>query len=127
LKQDDRYLTKVERFIKEEEFILTHTIDNDVTERALLYSLQVSIEISMDILAMKLRDMGLKVDDDATNIEKIQSQGIITQGEADFLKELNGVRNFIVHRYNQVDMNIVKEALSKISDLKTIILKVADY
>jgi len=127
LKQDDRYLTKVERFIKEEEFILTHTIENDVTERALLYSLQISIEISMDIVAMKLRDMGLKVDDDATNIEKIEDQGIITQGEADFLKEINGVRNFIVHRYNQVDMNIVNEALSKISDLKGITLKVADY
>jgi len=77
--------------------------------------------------AMKLRDMGLKVDDDATNIEKIESQGIITQGEADFLKEINGVRNFIVHRYNQVNMNIVNEALSKINDLKTITLKVADY
>jgi uncharacterized protein YutE (UPF0331/DUF86 family) len=127
LKQDDRYLTKVERFIKEEEFIMSHNIENDVTERALLYSLQVSIEISMDIVAMKLRDMGLKVDDDATNIEKIESQGIITQGEADFLKEINGVRNFIVHRYNQVNMNIVNEALSKINDLKTITLKVADY
>jgi len=127
LKQDDRYLTKIERFIKEEEFIMSHTIDNDVTERALLYSLQVSIEISMDIVAMKLRDMGLKVDDDATNIEKIEDHGIITQGEADFLKEINGVRNFIVHRYNQVNMNIVNEALSKINDLKAITLKVADY
>jgi uncharacterized protein YutE (UPF0331/DUF86 family) len=101
LKQDDRYLSKVERFIKEEEFILSHT--------------------------MKLRDMGLKVDDDAANIEKIEGQGIITQGEADFLKEINGVRNFIVHRYNQIDMDIVNEALSKINDLKTITLKVADY
>ena len=127
MKQDDRYLTKVERFIKEEEFILTHIIENDVTERALLYSLQVSIEISMDIVAMKIRDMGLKVDDDATNIDKIQDHRIITQGEGDFLKEINGVRNFIVHRYNQVDMNIINEALSKISGLKAIMLKVADY
>jgi len=78
LKQDDRYLTKVERFIKEEEFILTHTIENDVTERALLYSLQISIEISMDIVAMKLRDMGLKVDDDATNIDKFTRRNNIT-------------------------------------------------
>ena len=105
MKQDDRYLTKVERFIKEEEFILTHTIEN----------------------AMKLRDMVLKVDDDATNIDKIAGHGIITWEEGDFLKEINGVRNFIVHRYNQVDMNIVNEALSKISDLKAITLKVADY
>lgn len=127
MKQDERYLTKVERFIKEEEFILTHTIENEVTERALLYSLQVSVEISMDIVAMKVRDMGLKVDDDATNIDKITEKGIISQGEADFLKEMNGVRNFVVHRYNQLDMNIVTEALSRMSDLKGIILKVADY
>ena len=81
----------------------------------------------MDIVAMKIRDMGLKVDDDATNIDKITGKGIISQGEADFLKEMNGVRNFIVHRYNQVDMNIVNEALSKIGDLKAIIIKVAEY
>jgi uncharacterized protein YutE (UPF0331/DUF86 family) len=86
LKQDDRYLTKVERFIKEEEFILN-----------------------------------------ATNIDKIAGHRIITEGEADFLKEINGVRNFIVHRYNQVDMNIVNEALSRISDLKDITLRVADH
>ncbi len=127
MKQDDRYLTKIERFIKEEEFIMTHTIENDVTERALLYSLQVSVEISMDIIAMKIRDMGLKVDDDATNIEKITGKGIISQKEADFLKEMNGVRNFVVHRYDRLDMNIVNEAISRIDELKSIVIKVAEH
>lgn len=93
MKQEDRYLTKVERFNKEEEFILTHSIENDITERALLYSLQVSVEISMDIVAMKIRDMGLKVDDDATNIDKITEKGIISQEEVDFLKERIILRN----------------------------------
>ena len=127
MKQEDRYLTKVERFIKEEEFIMTHTIENDVTERALLYSLQVSVEISMDIVAMKIRDMGLKVDDDATNIEKITGKGIISQEEADFLREMNGVRNFVVHRYDRLDMNIVNEAISRIDELKSIVIKVAEH
>jgi uncharacterized protein YutE (UPF0331/DUF86 family) len=127
LKQEDRYLTKVERFIKEEEFIMTHTIENDVTERALLYSLQVSVEISMDIVAMKIRDMGLKVDDDATNIDKIAGKGIVSQEEADFLKEMNGVRNFVVHRYDRLDMNMVKEAISRIDELKGIVIKVAEH
>jgi len=127
LKQEDRYLTKVERFLKEEEFILTHAIENDVTERALLYSLQVSVEISMDIIAMKIRDMGLKVDDDATNIEKITGKEIISQEEADFLREMNGVRNFIVHRYDRLDMNIVNEAISRIDELKSIVIKVAEH
>jgi uncharacterized protein YutE (UPF0331/DUF86 family) len=127
LKEEDRYLSKVERFTEEEEFISTHAIDNDVTERALLYSLQVVVEISMDIIAMKIRDMGLKVEDDGTNIEKITDKKIISQNEGDFLRQMNGVRNFIVHRYDYLDMDIVNEALSRISELKGIIVKVAEY
>lgn len=127
MKEEERYLSKVERFTEEEEFISTHTIDNDVTERALLYSLQVVVEISMDIIAMKVRDTGLKVEDDATNIEKITDKKIISQNEGDFLRQMNGVRNFIVHRYDYLDMDIVNEALSRISELKGIIVKVAEY
>jgi uncharacterized protein YutE (UPF0331/DUF86 family) len=127
LKEEDRYLSKVERFTEEEEFISTHAIDNDVTERALLYSLQIVVEISMDIIAMKVRDMGLKVEDDATNIEKITVKKIISQNEGDFLRQMNGVRNFIVHRYDYLDMDIVNEALSRISELKGIVIKVAEY
>jgi uncharacterized protein YutE (UPF0331/DUF86 family) len=106
LKQEDKYLSKLERFNEEEEFILAHNIENDITERALLYSLQVSVEISMDIVAMKVRDMGLKVEDDTTNIDKITGKGIISQNEGDFLRQMNGVRNFI---------------------LKGIIIKIAEY
>ncbi len=52
---------------------------------------------------------------------------IISQGEGDFLKEMNGVRNFVVHRYNQLDINIINEALSRISELKEIVLKIAEH
>jgi len=124
---EDRYQSKIERFNEEEEFISNNSIENEVTERALLYSLQVSVEISMDIIAMKVRDMGLKVEDDATNIEKVTGKGIISLNEADFLRQMNGVRNFIVHRYDRIDLNIVKEAISRIDELKTIVLKVAEY
>lgn len=126
MRQEDRYLSKVERFINEEEFISSHTIENEVSERALLYSLQVAVEISMDIVAMKVRDMGLKVEDDATNIEKITDKGIISQSEADFLRQMNGVRNFIVHRYDRIDLDIVNEAMSRINVLKGLIIKVAE-
>ncbi|GFO97417.1 hypothetical protein ig2599ANME_1619 [groundwater metagenome] len=125
--RENRYQSKIERFTEEEEFISAHVIENDVTERALLYSLQVAIEISMDLIAMKVRDMGLKVEDDATNIEKITDKNIISKGEGDFLRQMNGVRNFIVHRYNHLDMGFINEALSRIDKLKNIIIKVADY
>ncbi len=125
--QKDRYLSKLETLIKEEEFILSHKIEDEVTERALLHALEIAVEISMDVIAMKTRDIGLKVEDDATNIEKIIHEGIISKSEADFLRQMNGVRNFIVHRYNKLDMGIINEALSRIGELKGIVVKIAEY
>ncbi len=127
MKQEDRYLSKLERFFEEEEFIIAHRIEDEVTERAMLHALEIAVEVSMDVIAMKIRDMGLKVDDDATNIEKITGAGIISKDEADFLRQMNGVRNFIVHMYNKLDMGIVNEALSRIGELKGIIVKIAEY
>ncbi len=125
--QKDRYLSKLETLIKEEEFIMSHKIEDEVTERALLHALEIAVEISMDVIAMKTRDIGLKVEDDATNIEKIIHEGIISKSEADFLRQMNGVRNFIVHRYNKLDMGIINEALSRIGELKGIVVKIAEY
>lgn len=127
MKQEDRYLSKLERFFEEEEFIIAHRIEDEVTERAMLHALEIAVEVSMDVIAMKIRDMGLKVDDDATNIEKITGAGIISKDEADFLRQMNGVRNFIVHMYNKLDMGIVNEALSRIGELKGIIVKIVEY
>ncbi len=125
--QEDRYLSKLERFFEEEEFILSHKIEDEVTERALLHALEIAVEISMDIIAMKIRNTGLKVEDDASNIERIIREGIISENEADFLRQMNGIRNFIVHRYNKLDMDIINEALSRISEMKGIIVKIAEY
>ncbi len=129
MRQEDRYMSKLERFFREEEFIIAHRteIKDEVTERALLYSLQVAVEISMDIIAMKIRDMGLKVEDDAANIERITREGIILANEADFLREMTGIRNIIFHRYNHLDMGVISEALSRISELKSIIIKISEY
>lgn len=105
--REDRYLSKLETLIKEEEFVKAYRIEDEVTERALLHALEIAAEISMDIIAMKIRDMGLKVEDDTTDIEKIAHEGIIPKSESDFLRQMNGVRNFVVHRYNKLDMGII--------------------
>ncbi len=122
----DRYLSKIERFMKEEEFMKSHRIKDDVTERALLYAIQVSVEIAMDIVAMKVRDAGLKVEDDATNIEKLAAENIISKKGGEFLRQMNGIRNFIVHRYERIDMEMVNEAMSRIGELEEIIVKIVE-
>jgi uncharacterized protein YutE (UPF0331/DUF86 family) len=125
--REDRYLNKIETFLKEEEFLNSHGIKDDITERAVLYAIQISVEIATDIAAMKVRDMGLKVEDDATNIEKLITEKAISKKEGELLRQMNGVRNSIVHRYEMLDMKIVDEARSRIGDLEEIILKIVEY
>ena len=43
----ERYMEKLEVFEEELKFIESHRICDDVTERALLHSLQVCVEVSM--------------------------------------------------------------------------------
>ncbi len=119
----ERYLEKLELFEGELEFIASHDICDDVTKRALLHSLQTCVEISMDIAAMLTKDAGLVVEDDYTNIEKLSREGIIGTKEEETLKEYNGLRNSIIHRYGRLDRGRVVEALDKIDGLYQIAAK----
>ncbi|MEA1870212.1 MAG: HepT-like ribonuclease domain-containing protein, partial [Euryarchaeota archaeon] len=63
---------------------------------------------------------GLVVEDDYTNIEKLSKEGIIVPEEEGTLKEYNGLRNSIVHRYGRL-----VEALDEIEKLYQIAAKLA--
>ncbi|MFW6305350.1 MAG: DUF86 domain-containing protein [Candidatus Saliniplasma sp.] len=122
----ERYLKKIEKLEKEKEYIQKHEIEDDTTERAVLYSFQVSIEITTDIIAMKVKDIGRVVEDDYSNIEKLVDEGIINQKEADLLKRFNGVRNAVVHKYDKLDIGIIKKASDKLDELSNIVYKIAE-
>lgn len=119
----ERYLKKLEIFEEEMDFIEMHSICDAVTERALLHSLQVCVEVSLDIVSMLVKDLGMVVEDDYTNIEKLAKEGIMGTGEMKTLKEYNGLRNSIVHRYNNLDIGFVETALEGIDKLYNIIEK----
>lgn len=82
----ERYLKKVEILEQEFEFITSHEIIDEVTERAALYSLQICIESGMEIVAMKVKDLGLLVEDDSTNIDKLVQEQTISKQEGALLK-----------------------------------------
>ena len=73
----ERHLKKIEILERELEYIYSHEITGEVTERAALYSLQICIESGMDIIAMKVKDIGLVVEDDYTNIGKLIQENVI--------------------------------------------------
>lgn len=122
----ERYLKKVEILEQELEFIKSHRITDDVTERAALYSLQICIEAGMDIIAMQVKESGLVVEDDYTNIAKLIQESVITTKEGELLKEFNGIRNAIAHKYNRLDMEMIKVALETIDEFAAVIVKIAD-
>ncbi len=121
-----RYQKKIENFEKEKEYIQQHKIEDDTTERAILYSLQVCVETTTDIIAMKVKDIGLVVEDDYSNIEKLVDEGIINEENADVLKRFNGIQNAVVHKYDKLDIEMVKKASNNIEDLSEIVYQIAE-
>ncbi len=118
-----RYSEKLEFIEKEIDFISQHTMENEVSKRAILYSLQTAIEATMDIIAMLVKDIGLEVEDDYTNISKLLDEKIINKEEGDMLRRFNGLRNAIAHHYNHLDLSKVEEALNFVDELYKITVK----
>jgi len=117
-------LEKLEVFEEELNFIESHRICDDVTERALSFAAGLC-EVSMDVVAMLMRDMGLVVEDDYTNIEKLTREVVMDKDECETLKDYNGRRNAVVHRYNHPDMKYVEGGLSGIGELYSIVAKLS--
>jgi uncharacterized protein YutE (UPF0331/DUF86 family) len=84
---------------------------NELEKSGVFYRLHTSIEAAMDLIAMSVRDIGRKVEDDYSNIEILRSSGLISRELAEHLKKCNGLRNYLVHRYNEVDDQIALESI----------------
>jgi len=118
-----RYIEKLELFEREMEFIKSHDMTDEITERALLYSLQVCVDIVMDAIAMLTKDMGLAVEDDYTNIAKLEEEGALKKEDSELIRKFNGLRNAIVHKYSRLDLDTIKIGLKKIEELYNVIIK----
>jgi len=91
------------------------------------YNLLTAIESAMDISAMLVKDLGERVEDDYSNAETLKKLGIIDERLAEGLKKCNGLRNWLVHRYNKVDEELVLRSVEEVKALLlTFIQKVED-
>ncbi len=118
-----RYLEKLEWLEREVSFLSEHSIVDEVTKRAVLYSILTAVESVMDIVAMLVKDVGLNVEDDYTNISKLVQEGIISEDDAALLRRFNGLRNAIAHHYNHLDLKKVVEATSYVNELYDVAIK----
>ncbi|TFH01851.1 MAG: DUF86 domain-containing protein [Candidatus Thorarchaeota archaeon] len=112
-----RYKTKM-RYVVDSLSIAESLIQNPtkVEERALYYCLFTSIESTMDLIAMLIKDKGNIPMGDNYNVEHLVSQGFVTEDLALHLKRCNGLRNVLVHQYNGIDREIVLDSFKDVKD-----------
>ena len=65
----------------------------------------------MDLLAMALKDAEIPPKDDYSNIEKAIKMKIISKTHGDLLREANGLRNRLIHTYNDINDQIALKSL----------------
>ena len=81
------------------------------------YNLLTAIESAMDISAMLVKDLGRRVEDDYTNVETLKEIGVIDEKLAEKLKMCNGLRNWLVRRYNRVDKDLVLRSVEEVKEI----------
>jgi len=113
----ERYRTKI-NYIVENMKDLPLKFKNELEKRGIFYSLQTSIESLVDIIAMLIKDLGIEVKDDTSNIEEIVKKKKLSSEMEDNLKKANGMRNLIVHRYNSINEKLI---LDSVKDVKKLI------
>jgi uncharacterized protein YutE (UPF0331/DUF86 family) len=75
---------------------------------------QEAIEVATDLLAMFLKDTSIPPTDDYTNIAKVLELGLITKEIGAILREANGLRNRLIHVYNDVDIDVLLESIKRV-------------
>ena len=90
---------------------------NELEKRGIFYSLQTSIESMVDLIAMLVKDLGIQVKGDNYNINEIIKIKKLKPELGEKLKKANGLRNIIVHRYNDIDDQTILESVQEIKAL----------
>lgn len=116
-----RYIDKIEHIEERMEDIRTWLNEvEDVgemdkkTRLAVYKAMQEVVEASTDVVAMILKDEGKLPKDDYTNIEKIFGLNIIDKRVKEALNEADGLRNRLVHEYNELNDEIALESTQEL-------------
>ncbi len=116
-----RYIDKIEHI--EERMADIRTWLNEIedisemdkkTRLAVYKAMQEVVEASTDVVAMILKDEGKLPKDDYTNIEKMFGLDIIDNRVKEALNEADGLRNRLVHEYNELNDEIALESIQEL-------------
>ncbi len=88
-------------------------VKDEKTKLATYKAFQEAVEACMDIVAMMCKDSAITPKDDYTNIDTLAEEMDLYSTEKS-LKEANGLRNRLVHRYNTMDDLLAYESINNL-------------
>ena len=127
-----RYMQKIEhargRSALVHDWLKEKGLENDLrTTLAIHKAFQEIVEVVMDLIAMMLKDVSVPPLDDYTNISKAVEHGLLPQGSESVLREANGLRNRLIHVYNDSDgsraVGSIRKLLPKLDEYLQVIDK----
>lgn len=84
------------------------------TTLAIHKAFQEIVEVVMDLIAMMLKDVSTPPLDDYTNISKAVERGLLPRESESVLREANGLRNRLIHVYNDINGGQVVGSIRKL-------------
>lgn len=73
-------------------------------------ALQEVGEALAGVCAMLVKDLGIGPKDDYTNVDVLEAEDVLDGDQANALGELNGLRNRLVHEYDELDEPLAVES-----------------
>lgn len=114
----DSYIAELKAIIPED---YEDYAEDAEKRRACERLLQIAIESVIDICGMLVKGLELGIPSSEEDIfEKLEKKKIISREMKDTLKEMKAFRNILVHRYADVDDELVYENLKSINDFEKI-------
>jgi uncharacterized protein YutE (UPF0331/DUF86 family) len=127
-----RYMLKIEhargRSALVHDWLKEKGLENDLrTMLAIHKAFQEIVEVIMDLIAMMLKDTSTPPLDDYTNISKAVVHGLLPQESESVLREANGLRNRLIHVYNDINggkaVGSIQKLLPKLDEYLRVIDK----
>ena len=84
------------------------------TVLAISKAFQEVAEVSVDLIAMLLKDNSLLPLDDYTNIDRVLEIGVLSADQGPMLRETNGLRNRLIHVHNGLSVDVLLESIKRL-------------
>jgi len=116
----ERYNQKLNELKDRFAFIDSHLgwkeefLQNRMLRKAVYKEFQEAIEIVADLVAMIVKDSGMAVEDDYTNIEHASNLLKLSKALTLALRKANGLRNVLVHEYNGINDSLAYDSIEEL-------------